>query len=91
LTFKDLQKIIGQQVVDNPEFHKPLARPKNKPFWIWDQQQHRQEDIRTKAYHTEYEQLQAYRDLNNNYNPVLLLWLGNPLIEACALSVASAF
>ena len=26
-----------------------LLRPQDKPFWIWDQQQHRQEDIRTKG------------------------------------------
>jgi hypothetical protein len=47
VTFKDLQKIIGQQM-DNPEFDELLVRLKDKPFWIWDQQ-HKQKDIKTRG------------------------------------------
>jgi hypothetical protein len=49
MTIKDLQKVLTKEQMDNPEFHKLLARLKDKPFWIWDKQQHRQEDIKTKG------------------------------------------
>src|SRR5919108_5013377 len=49
MTIKDLQKILTKEQMDKPEFHKLLARLKDKPFWIWDKQEHRQEDIRTKG------------------------------------------
>ena len=50
MTIKDLQKIIGQQT-DNPteELRKLLARLKDKPFWIWDIEEHKQRDIETKG------------------------------------------
>jgi hypothetical protein len=48
VTFKDLQKLVESQ--SQPDQTSPLFdRLRNKPFWIWDQQQHRQEDIRTKG------------------------------------------
>jgi hypothetical protein len=46
VTFKDLQKIVGQQLdYDNPEIQKLLARLKDKPFWIWNEEEHKQADI----------------------------------------------
>ena len=48
MTFKDLQKLIHSQ--QNSEQIKLLEMLRNKPFWIWDQQQHRLEDIKTNGY-----------------------------------------
>ena len=45
MTFKDLQKLVQSQ--SNPKQYVMFPRLKNKPFWIWDQKQHKQEDIRT--------------------------------------------
>ena len=51
MTFKDLQKVIESQ----PDYtsyssqQSELERLRGKLFWIWDQQQHKQEDIRTKG------------------------------------------
>jgi hypothetical protein len=48
VTFKDLQKIVGQQQTqtDNPELQKLLARLKDKPFWIWNnEEEHKKADI----------------------------------------------
>jgi hypothetical protein len=45
VTFKDLQKAVQSQQ-SGPELN---TISKNIPFWIWDQQQHKQEDIRTKG------------------------------------------
>ena len=50
VTFKDLQKVIESQ----PDYtsyssqQSELERLRGKLFWIWDQQEHKQEDIRTK-------------------------------------------
>jgi hypothetical protein len=47
LTFKDLQKLIHSQ--SNSEQTELFQRLKNKPFWIWNVGEHKQEDIRTKG------------------------------------------
>ena len=47
MAFKDLQKLV--QSLSGPEQSHLLDRLKDKPFWIWDKLQHRQEDIRTKG------------------------------------------
>jgi hypothetical protein len=47
VTFRDLQKLVQSQ--SDPERSKLLQRLRDKPFWIWDSKQHRQEDIRTKG------------------------------------------
>ena len=47
MTFKDLQKLVQSHI--NSENLQQFKRLQNKPFWIWDQHQHRQEDIRTKG------------------------------------------
>ncbi len=45
MTFKDLKKRVSLQV--SQEEPRLFGRLKGKPFWIWDKQQHKQEDIRT--------------------------------------------
>jgi hypothetical protein len=45
MMFKDLQKLVQSQ--SDPAQVEILQRLKNKGFWIWDKQQHKQEDIRT--------------------------------------------
>jgi hypothetical protein len=47
LTFKDLQKLVQSQT--GPENNQLLQKLKHKPFWIWDMEQHKQEDIKTKG------------------------------------------
>ncbi|CAN5431025.1 hypothetical protein BH18THE2_BH18THE2_39800 [soil metagenome] len=47
VTFKDLQKLVQSQ--SGPEQSHLLQRLRDKPFWIWDQKEHRQEDIKTKG------------------------------------------
>jgi hypothetical protein len=42
VTFRDLQKLVQSQ--SDPEQSKLL---RDKPFWIWDQSKHKQEDIKT--------------------------------------------
>jgi hypothetical protein len=44
--FKDLQKLVSAQQREST--HKELfSRLQDKPFWMWDREQHKQEDIRT--------------------------------------------
>ena len=45
MTFKDLQKLIQSQ--SNEEQNQLLTRLRDKPFWIWNTKQHKQEDIKT--------------------------------------------
>jgi hypothetical protein len=45
VTFKDLRKRIS--TVETTQEYKALERLRNKPFWMWDIDQHRQEDNRT--------------------------------------------
>jgi hypothetical protein len=45
LTFKDLKKRVGLEAIARQR-SRLFERLLNKPFWIWDQQQHRQEDIK---------------------------------------------
>jgi hypothetical protein len=47
VTFKDLQKLVQSRT--RPEHNELLKRLRDKPFWIWDQQQHRQDDLETKG------------------------------------------
>ena len=47
MTFKDLQKLVQSQ--SGPEQSQLLQRLIHKPFWIWDPQQHKQGDIKTKG------------------------------------------
>ena len=45
MKFKDLQKLIHSSSQSNPECTQLLDRLRDKPFWIWDQQEYRQEEI----------------------------------------------
>jgi hypothetical protein len=46
VVFKDLQKLVSAQ--QHETTHKELfQRLQGKPFWIWDREQHKLEDIRT--------------------------------------------
>src|SRR5436189_5718725 len=47
MTFKDLQKLIKLQ--SDSEQNKLVGIAHNKPFWIWDIQEHKLEDVRTKG------------------------------------------
>jgi hypothetical protein len=48
MTFKDLQKIIVQKEIITP-YSSQLERLRNKPFWIWNREEHIKEDIETKG------------------------------------------
>jgi predicted NACHT family NTPase len=45
VTFKDLQKAV-ESTQSGPKLN---SIPRDKAFWIWDQQQHKRKDIRTKG------------------------------------------
>jgi hypothetical protein len=45
VTFKDLKKRVTLEVTQQQI--KFFERLKNKPFWIWDMEEHKQEDIKT--------------------------------------------
>jgi hypothetical protein len=47
LTFKDLQKLVHSQ--SNSQQTELFQRLRNKPFWIWDIEDHKREDIKTKG------------------------------------------
>src|ERR687883_417247 len=44
--FKDLQKLVAQQQQEKAR-NELYDRLISKPFWVWDREQHKQEDIRT--------------------------------------------
>jgi hypothetical protein len=46
LTFKDLKKRV---TIEAQQTSRLFEKLRNKSFWIWDIQQHKQEDIRTKG------------------------------------------
>ena len=47
MTFKDLQKLVQSQ--KSLEQNQLVTRLKDKQFWIWNIEQHKQEDIKTKG------------------------------------------
>lgn len=50
MTFKELQKIIHyRQLESNSDQKTFFDRLKDKPFWVWDVEQHKAEDRRTKG------------------------------------------
>jgi hypothetical protein len=49
VTFKDLKKRVVSETAQQQQQSRLFERLQNKPFWIWDKQQHKQEDIRTKG------------------------------------------
>jgi hypothetical protein len=49
VTFKDLHKRVSALETTMQE-HKILERLRDKPFWIWDSEQHKHQDTDTKGY-----------------------------------------
>jgi hypothetical protein len=47
VTFKDLHKLVQSQSIS--EQNQLLQRLRDKPFWIWDKANHKQEDIKIKG------------------------------------------
>jgi hypothetical protein len=45
VTFKDLKKKVSLEVTQQQ--YRLFETLQNKPFWIWDKQQHKQEDLKT--------------------------------------------
>ncbi|MFL6412197.1 MAG: hypothetical protein ACJ71K_13280 [Nitrososphaeraceae archaeon] len=46
IVFKDLQRLVSQSQQQNSR-KELFQRLQGKPFWIWDKQQHKLEDIKT--------------------------------------------
>jgi hypothetical protein len=46
LTFKDLKKIVSLGATTQQQY-RLTGRLHNKPFWIWNTEEHKREDIRT--------------------------------------------
>jgi hypothetical protein len=46
VTFKDLKKIVSLEA-QTQEQYSLTKRLHNKPFWIWNVEEHKQEDVRT--------------------------------------------
>jgi hypothetical protein len=46
MTFKDLKKRVGLETISQQQ-SKLFGRLQNKPFWIWNIEEHKQEDIKT--------------------------------------------
>jgi hypothetical protein len=47
MTFKDLKKRVSSSV--SQQQTRFFDKLQNKPFWIWDIEEHKQEDVRTKG------------------------------------------
>jgi hypothetical protein len=47
IVFKDLQKLVLHSQRQQNKSRELFERLKDKPFWIWDKQQHKLEDIKT--------------------------------------------
>jgi hypothetical protein len=48
MTFKDLKKRVSLEATI--QGYKTLERLYNKPFWIWNVQEHKQEDVKTNGH-----------------------------------------
>jgi len=46
VTFKDLKKRVSLEATRQQQF-RLTERLHNKPFWIWNVEEHKQEDIKT--------------------------------------------
>jgi hypothetical protein len=47
LTFKDLKKIVSLKITAQQQQDKLFQGLQNKPFWIWNIEEHKLEDLRT--------------------------------------------
>ena len=52
IVFKDLQKLVQQseQEQDRNSNYKEFERLRDKPFWIWNREEHKQEAVYAKGY-----------------------------------------
>jgi Mg2+ and Co2+ transporter CorA len=49
MTFKELKKRINSSFNQQKQQTQSLDKLQNKPFWIWNIEEHKQEDVRTKG------------------------------------------
>jgi hypothetical protein len=49
IVFKDLQKLVSHSQQENTR-KELFQRLRNKPFWIWNIEEHKQEDIKTNGH-----------------------------------------
>ena len=47
MTFKDLKKRVSLEATAAQQQYMLFESLHNKPFWIWNKEEHKQEDIRT--------------------------------------------
>ena len=47
MTFKDLKKLLSLEATTAQQQSRLYEKLQNKPFWIWNIEEHKQEDIRT--------------------------------------------
>jgi hypothetical protein len=47
MTFKDLKKRVVSETAQQQRQYRLFQILKNKPFWMWNIEEHRQEDIKT--------------------------------------------
>jgi hypothetical protein len=47
LTFKDIKKRVSLEATTQQQQSRLTERLRNKSFWIWNIQEHKQEDIKT--------------------------------------------
>jgi hypothetical protein len=47
VTFKDLKKRLSLQTAAQQQQSELFEKLRNKPFWIWNVEEHKKEDIRT--------------------------------------------
>jgi hypothetical protein len=49
VTFKDLKKRVSLEATTQQQQYRLTETLRNRPFWIWNIEEHKQEDIRTKG------------------------------------------
>ena len=47
IVFKDLQKLVSHSQHQQQQQNTIFQRLRDKPFWIWNLEEHKQEDIKT--------------------------------------------
>jgi hypothetical protein len=47
LTFKDLKKRVSLEAATQQQQYRLTEKLRNRPFWIWNVEEHKQEDIKT--------------------------------------------
>ena len=47
MTFKDLKKRVSLEAATQQQQYRLTEKLRNRPFWIWNVEEHKQEDIKT--------------------------------------------